>query len=186
MKRVFLLSALLLPFLIQAEEPASQWQALTPAQLGVRLTDQQGRTVDFYKDLMAGKTTVINFIFTECTQVCPMLTAQFRAIEKQAAAASMKGIQLVSVSVDPERDTAAALRRFAAESEANWIFLSGSEVNVKKLLEAFHLPLQQRDGHTSRFVIASDAAGKWTSVDGFSDVNDIVKLAGDARPHNQR
>jgi len=181
-----MLGALLLTWSALAAEPSSQWQKLTPAQLSVQLSDQQGRPTNFYRDLVAGKTTVINFIFTDCTQVCPMLTAQFRDLEKQAAAMAIKDVQLVSVSVDPEKDTAAALRRFAADSQAGWTFLSGNEASVKKLLEAFHLPLQQRDGHTSRFVIASDTLGKWTSVDGFSDVNEILKLVGEAKPPNRR
>lgn len=187
MSRISMFGVLLLTCMAQAQEAAhSQWQPLAPADLEVRLADQQGRSTNFYRDLVAGKTTVINFIFTECTQVCPMLTAQFRALEKQAAELAIKDVQLVSVSVDPERDTAAALRRFAADSQAGWIFLSASEVNVKKLLEAFRLPLQQRDGHTSRFVIASGPLGKWTSVDGFSDVNEILKLVAEVRAQNKR
>ncbi len=78
------------------------------------------------------------------------------------------------------------MRRFAAESQAGWVFLSGSEGSVKKLLETFNLPLQQRDGHTSRFVIANGLVGRWTSIDGFTDVNEIVKLVREARQQSGR
>lgn len=172
--------------LAAAGGPASTWQPLAPVELEVRLANQHGRPVNFYADLVAGKITAVNFIFTNCTQVCPMLTAQFRALEREAAARGIKDAQLVSVSVDPERDTAAALRRFASESQAGWTFLSGSEANVKKLLETFHLPLQQRDGHTSRFVVVNGVSGQWTSIDGFTSVNEIVKLVEEARQQGGR
>ena len=167
--------------LATAGGPASDWQPLAPRELEVKLANQHGRPVNFYGDLIAGKITAVNFIFTNCTQACPMLTAQFRALEKQAEARGIRDAQLVSVSVDPERDTAEVLKRFASDSQADWTFLSGSEANVKKLLDAFHLPLQQRDGHTSRFVIVNGLSGRWTSVDGFTDVGAIVKLIEDAR-----
>lgn len=172
--------------LTAAAGPASNWQPLAPEELEVRLANQHGRQVNFYADLIAGKITAVNFIFTNCTQVCPMLTAQFRALEKEAAARGIKDAQLVSVSVDPERDTAAALKRFASESQAGWTFLSGSEANVKKLLDTFHLPLQQRDGHTSRFVIVNGISGRWTSIDGFASVSEITKLVEGARQQGGR
>ena len=165
---------------------SSQWQALAPAELEVPLTNQDGQVLTFYGDLVQGKVAVINFIFTNCTQACPMLTAQFRALEKEAAAQGITDLHLVSVSVDPERDTAAALRRFASESQAGWAFLSGSEAQIKKLLGSFHLPLRQRDGHTSRFVIANGISGQWSSIDGFTDVREIIKLVQEARQQRRR
>ena len=179
--RRYLVLALCLAAAGSAGSPSPGWQQLAAANLDVQLSNQQGRPVTFYRDMVQGRTTVVNFIFTNCTTVCPMLTAQFRQLKEETAKMNIHDVQLVSVSVDPERDSAAALAHFAAESKAGWTFLTGSEADVKKLLDAFHLPLTQREGHTSRFVVANGSSGLWTSVDGFSEVKEIVSLVEEAR-----
>src|SRR4026207_1514610 len=50
-----------------------------------RLVDQNGKPLDFYSDLIKGKTVAINFIFTTCTASCPPLTATFRRVQQTAS-----------------------------------------------------------------------------------------------------
>lgn len=97
------------------------------------LVDQDGRTVT-RADLL-GRVTVMDFIFTHCPFVCPILT------EKMSDAASaLRGtpVQFVSVSVDPERDTPEALRAYARLHEADtsrWRFLTGDKAQIDAIVK---------------------------------------------------
>ena len=54
----------------------------------VRVYDQNGSELNFYSDLIKGKTVAINFIFTTCTTICPPLTATFRRVQQDLAASA--------------------------------------------------------------------------------------------------
>ena len=83
----------------------------------VRVYDQNGKQINFYSDLVKGKTVAINFIFTTCTTICPPLTATFGRVQQDLKANALEA-QLISVSVDPTTDTPERLRDFAAKYKA--------------------------------------------------------------------
>src|SRR5690349_526839 len=60
-----------------------------------------GRTVHFYTDLVQGRVTAINFIFTSCTTVCPLMGVRFAQLQPLLP----DGVTLISVSIDPTNDT---------------------------------------------------------------------------------
>ena len=80
-----------------------------------RIHDQNGKQLNFYDDLIKGKTVAINFIFTTCTTVCPPLTATFRKVQQTASERGID-VKLVSVSVDPVVDTPERLRALRKSS----------------------------------------------------------------------
>jgi len=101
--------------------------------------NQNGRRLNFYTDLVKGKTVAINFIFTTCTTICPPLTATFRRVQ-QNLALEQKGsdVQLISISVDPVTDTPERLQDFAAKFKAGpgWTFVTGDKQEIDSLLRA--------------------------------------------------
>ena len=89
------------------------------------LNDQQGRR--FGTGDLAGKVWVADFIFTGCQQACPQLTARMREVGRRARNLG-PDFHLVSISVDPERDTPERLAAYAASYGASplaWSFLTG-------------------------------------------------------------
>jgi protein SCO1 len=88
-----------------------------------KLVDQTGSPVTD-KDLK-GKILAVGFIYTSCTDICPMLTAQMGALQEEMQKAGLTDAELVSISVDPERDTPEVLTQYAAIHSANWRFLTG-------------------------------------------------------------
>src|SRR5471030_63217 len=76
-----------------------------------QLTDQLGNP--FGTRAMAGKTWIANFIFTSCSESCPLLTQRVKTLQDKLTPAEQGKIGLVSVSVDPERDTPQKLREFS-------------------------------------------------------------------------
>jgi protein SCO1 len=111
-----------------------------------RLTDQLGRPVS--SDDLAGKVVLVDFIYTSCTDICPLLSEQMRTIQDQLRAADLLGsqAQLVSFTVDPARDTPEVLRAYAERYRADpavWRFVSGPEADVIAVIEqGFHVGVQ--------------------------------------------
>jgi protein SCO1 len=100
--------------------------ALLPAPMGELgdhpCVERSGRAMNTSE--LRGNVVVLDFIFTNCGGTCPQMTAKM--IELQKAVASLADVRLVSVSVDPDRDSAAALSAYADGAGADkdrWLFL---------------------------------------------------------------
>ncbi len=76
----------------------------------VPLITQDGKTVHFYDDMLKGKIVVINFIYTECGETCPLETAKLAQVYKLLGERMGKDIFFYSISVDPKRDTPEVLK----------------------------------------------------------------------------
>jgi protein SCO1/2 len=103
---------------------------------GVSLTDQEGAPlrVEAYQ----GKVLVLNFVFTSCPVVCPRQTRGLAEVQRTLPAEVRDRVRFLSVSVDPEHDTPAALKRFALDQGVNlrqWSFARGSEAGTRSLTE---------------------------------------------------
>lgn len=104
----------------------------------VVLTDQFGDSISL-NNTYKGKILMVNFIFTNCPSVCPMLTknmmqlqAAFKKDPKRDTGMDTL-IQLVSITVDPERDSFPAMRNFADGfriNYKNWSFLTGPREDI--------------------------------------------------------
>jgi protein SCO1/2 len=95
------------------------------------LTDQSGQP--FGSRELAGKIWVADFIFTSCQGVCPLLSERMAEVGKRARHLG-PDFHLVSISVDPERDTPARLAEYAVRYGANpiaWSFLTGPEQAIQ-------------------------------------------------------
>ena len=110
------------------------------------LTDQLERPVS--SDMFRGKIVIANFIYTSCTDICPLLSTQMQSLQERLRQENLLGkqVKLLSFSVDPVRDTPAVLRTYAERHKADpdaWRFLTGPEETVKPLIvDGFHLGVQ--------------------------------------------
>jgi protein SCO1 len=95
------------------------------------LLDQRGRS--FGRDDLQGKVWVADFVFTSCADACPRLTRQMRTLQDRLDPHGRIG--LLSISVDPERDTPERLREYGETYGARedlWRFLTGSPTEVER------------------------------------------------------
>ncbi len=110
-----------------------------------RLTDRSGRPIG-RADLL-GKVWIANFIYTQCTETCPVQTAQLARLQPEFAGDA--DLRLVSITVDPQHDTLAALRSYAEKYGADperWLFLTGDKWAIYRLAkEGFHLGVVDPD-----------------------------------------
>lgn len=89
---------------------------------------------------LAGKVGVLTFIFTQCKDACPALTAKLVDIQKRLAAEDGEQVVFAAVSVDPVRDTPAVLTRYAGTLGATapaWQFLTGSIAAIDATARGF-------------------------------------------------
>jgi protein SCO1 len=106
----------------------------------VSLTDQDSHT--FQVKSFTGKVTLYNFIFTHCSNVCPVQTKQISEVQKLLSAETRKHVQFISVSLDPLNDTPSALKSFAKQHGAdlsNWSFVTGTPQGIQTLSDRLSL-----------------------------------------------
>lgn len=147
----------------------------------VRVYDQNGKQLNFYSDLVKGKTVAINFIFTTCTTICPPMTATFRKVQQDIAVLPVSA-ELISVSVDPTTDTPERLRDYAAKFKAGpgWTFVTGEKAEIDSLLRALGAAVSDKNDHTPVILVGNDTAGYWTRAYGLSSPASLVKVLTDA------
>jgi len=151
----------------------------------VVVLDQNNKQLNFYSDLVKGKTVAINFIFTTCTGICPPLTATFRKVQQELGEYDPK-VQLISISVDPITDTPQRLHDFAAKFKAGpgWTFVTGERADIDSLLKALGAASPNKTDHPSMILIANESTAYRTRVYGLSPPATVVKLIKQAAAVN--
>jgi cytochrome oxidase Cu insertion factor (SCO1/SenC/PrrC family) len=130
-----------------------------------KLVTQHGRTVAFYSDVLRDKVVLINFIFTQCTDSCPTQTARLAQVQPLVADLG-EGVSLVSISVDPERDSPGVLREYAERFGAGegWVFLTGAKPDIDDVLRRLRQLAPVREAHTTLFLLGNTRTGHWLKV----------------------
>ena len=144
----------------------------------VEVLDQDGNALHFYRDLIKDKTVAINFIFTNCTTICPPLAATFARVQKDMGDKVGKDVHFISISVDPLTDTPERLKAWGAKFKAGagWTFVTGEKQEMDKLLNALGAAVARREDHTPAMIIGNDAKGVWTRTYGLAKTGQIVGL----------
>jgi protein SCO1 len=142
------------------------------------LIDQNGRKINFYTDLVKGKVVVINFVFTTCTAICPMMGRTFSGLQNLAGDRAGKDFHLVSVTTDPENDTPTRLRAWGAKfgAKPDWTLVTGEKSEIDKLLRALIGESVGTGVHTPIVLIGNDAKGTWTSASGLTAPSNLMKI----------
>jgi cytochrome oxidase Cu insertion factor (SCO1/SenC/PrrC family) len=146
------------------------------------VTDQHGRKLRFYSDLIKSKTVAIEFIFTTCTTICPPLTAMLRRVQQQLATSGTSEVQVISITVDPETDTPERLSAFSSKFGAGpgWSFITGGKREITHVLKALGGNVADKNQHSPTMVIGNDRAGYWTRAYGLAPASTLVRVINDA------
>ena len=137
-----------------------------------KLTDQDGKTFRFAS--ARGKLLLMTFAFTTCPDVCPLFTANFASLQRTLEGKKVRDYLLLTVTTDPERDTAAVLKDYGARFKADfntWSFLTGTRAELSKVWKIFGVNVTKTESgqvqHTS-FTTLIDRRGK-RRVDYYGD-----------------
>jgi protein SCO1 len=151
-----------------------------------QLTDHLGRPFTAHE--LQGKPSLVFFGFTHCPDVCPTTLAKLAQIKK---AAPIAGLQVLFVTVDPQRDTPTAVGLYAHAFDPDFIGLTGEPKAVEKMSAAFgvaafrvDLPGGDYTMDHSAAVFLVDARARIVGI--FTPPFDTRKMAQDlliAAPH---
>ena len=168
------LSALALAFLLAPAAQAPAHKSILKVEFAERrelnvliddfvLTDQNGKRVEFER--FRGKPVVINFMYTSCPDVCPLLTASLKILREHMKPAEAREIPFLSITTDPEVDTPEVLKAYSGRHKAdssNWSWLSGEARELAPVWQGFGVSVKRvAKGlieHTTLTVVA-DAEG---------------------------
>jgi protein SCO1 len=130
------------------------------------LLTQDGEPVRFYSDVLKDKVVLISFVFTRCTDVCPMQTQKLAAVQSLLRGWMGRSVHFVSISVDPERDRPEVLREYAGRYNAGpgWTFLTGKKRDVDDVVTRLGQAAKVPQDHTSLFIVGNAKTGRWMKL----------------------
>ena len=145
----------------------------------VVLVDSDARPVRL-RDLLASEDPVmLNFIFTTCSTICPVMVKVFADVPSRLGP-EVKNLRMISISIDPENDTPAQLKTYAKNfgGGLQWRFLTGRVQDIKTVQIAFDNYRGDKMTHEPLTLIRHARAKSWVRIDGFANPDE---LAGEYR-----
>lgn len=131
------------------------------------LLDERGEV--FTEEALRGHPTIVDFVFTRCDTICPVVSARMARMQERLLDRKAEAIKLVSISVDPAYDTpeklAAYAKTFAARPD-KWRFLTGPIDKVKELVEGPFMNSMQNEGVSPKGAPQISHSGYFVLVDG--------------------
>lgn len=169
----------------QEQKPAAQEK---PSSVQVKYDDtvlvtQDGKKLKLKSEVFANRIVVLDFAYTTCTTVCPVLSAVLAKVQDQLGDKSGKEVQLVTITVDPARDTPARLKQYASKhgAKAGWLWLTGPTGTVNEVLKGFNAYAPNFEDHPAMILVGDPVSGSWTRFYGFSDPKDILAKVDELR-----
>ena len=143
----------------------------------LELVDQTGKAVRLRSLLESDQPVLLQFVFTTCATICPVLSASF-ANARAPLAAVGKPYRMVSISIDPEHDTPATLQQYAERFQAGeqWRFLTGQDQAIKQVLKAFeaYYPGNNKMYHQPYTYLHAHQGAPWIKIDGIMNRAEMV------------
>jgi protein SCO1/2 len=137
---------------------------------------QDGKTLNFYDDVIKGKRIVVSFIYTSCPDMCPLTTARLTQVEDELHDEMGHDLFFVSMTVDPEHDTPAKLKAFskAFGTGPGWLFLTGKPEDIRAINARLGDKSRSLSDHRNEIVLGNDNTGEWARNTVFGDIDRLV------------
>ncbi|EPE95140.1 SCO family protein [Rhizobium grahamii] len=150
----------------------------------VEVVTQNGERVRFYDDLIKGKIVLISFIFTSCTDLCPLTTARITQVVDRIQDQIGKTIFVVSITVDPENDTPEKMKAFADAfyKGPGWTFITGKPDDIRAINAKLGNKSDVATDHRNEIVLGNDNTGEWARNSPFADIENVELAVRDMDP----
>ncbi len=165
------------------QPPAAHQEKATVRFADVALLDQDGMPVRLEKDLVGERLVVMGFIYTSCTTVCPVVSSIMGKVQQQLGGRVGDEVQLVSISVDPQRDDPKRLRGYARAFQhgPGWSWLTGTPYAITETLKGLGSFSADLGQHPPLILVGDGRSGHWTRYYGFTDpavlISEIDRLS---------
>jgi protein SCO1/2 len=142
----------------------------------VNLVDRNGVTQSLIKVLDDARPVMLNFIFTTCGAICPIMSATFAKMQA-ALDSEGNGLHMVSISIDPEYDTPEVLKAYAKRFGAgdHWQMLTGSLDNSIRVQRAFDVYRGNKMNHVPLTFLHAKPGQSWMRLEGFASAADLLR-----------
>ncbi len=142
----------------------------------ITLLNQNGEKVDIEAYLDTSKPVVMDFIFSTCSTICPVLSATFSNFQKRMGD-KHSDIQLVSISIDPDNDTPEVLNEYLSRYDAmdSWDIFTGKRTDVTEVLKAFKAYVPNKMDHFPLTIMRAPGSDTWVRMEGLMSATDLQK-----------
>jgi protein SCO1/2 len=141
----------------------------------VTLTDMNGARVKLASALEYEGPVLLQFIFTTCPTICPVMSSTFSAAQDKLGE-DLARVRMISISIDPEQDTPERLREYARKFKAGrqWLFLTGDLDDIIAVQKAFDAYRGNKMRHEPLTFLRAAPGKTWVRLDGLMSASELV------------
>jgi cytochrome oxidase Cu insertion factor (SCO1/SenC/PrrC family) len=142
----------------------------------VTLLRDDGKSVSLTTELDDGRVSVVNFVFTACTTICPVMSQTFSQLQNRLGSERDK-VHMLSISIDPEQDRPARLSEYARKVHAGpgWRHYTGTAEAIVAVQRAFDAYRGDKMNHTPVTFLRAAPGGRWVRIDGFASADELAR-----------
>ena len=157
----------------------------------IELITQDNQKVHFYTDVVKDKRVVIQFMFTRCKDICPVITHHLIEVQNLLNGRVGRDIFFYSISLSPEEDSPAALKAYAKMHNVGpgWTFLTGKPEDIfllRKSLGFFYDNPKEdadRNNHSGMLLVGTEPLMRWAMCEGGANpqwIATVIQTEADA------
>jgi len=142
----------------------------------VQLVREDGKSVSLPDEMDDGRPVVLNFIFTTCTTICPLMSMVLAQFERRLGPEAGK-VHLMSISIDPEQDTPARLAEYARKFHAGpeWQLYTGTLDASVTAQRAFDVYRGAKMSHGVVTLMRAAPGKPWLRIEGWVTAEDLER-----------
>jgi protein SCO1 len=137
---------------------------------------QDGQTVNFYDDLIQNRIAVVSFIYTSCSEICPVATARLSQLQEKLGDHMGRDVFFYSITVDPETDTPERMQDYAKTFGAGpgWLFLTGKPEHINEIRYRLGERSRFLGEHRNDLLLSNGFAGQWQRDSAMGDLDRLL------------
>ena len=141
----------------------------------VTLVRDDGKRVSLTQEMDDGRPVVLNFVFTSCGSICPLMSQVFGEFQRKLGAEAGQ-VHLMSISTDPEQDTPARLTQYARQFGAGpqWQHYTGTLQASLTAQRAFDVYRGDKMSHAPVTLMRAAPGKPWRRIDGFVTPDELL------------
>ena len=142
----------------------------------VQLVRDDGKAVSLPDELNDGRPVIMNFIYTTCTEICPVTSHTFEQFQDKLGNERDK-VHMVSISIDPEQDTPERLAAYGRKYDAGpqWHYYTGTIEASVTAQRAFDVYRGNKMNHSPVTLLRAAPGKSWLRIEGFASADDLFR-----------
>lgn len=143
---------------------------------GISMLNQFGESVDLRKDVIGDRIVIIDFVYTTCETICPVISSIMTLVRDQLGDKLDKEVALITITVDPTRDTSHRLLTYSKRYKPHdsWSWLTGDKKVVDKVNTLLGSYTPSFEDHPAMVLIGDSSKSEWYRFYGFPPPDDIT------------